>query len=536
MSEKIYAWLLRLYPSHFRRQYGAEALQLFRDRSRDERGLLPGFRLWFDLLADIAVSLPREYRRAEPAISTAPVHTDGLPGFRLLEGEAPRPGIVISALVLTLAGFAAASILISYGDSHTNPHFWESKGRAQRPDPSARASSAPSGSPSNALSSDQQSSQAAAQQQRSTASPATPDAGRLQSDGGAAQGNDAPAQAPQPVAGSERSKAGDSKAGALKAGAHAKGMITSADSALDAAERKRVVQGAVAQLDRYYNYPDVARKVGNALLAHEVRGDNDIAADGQTFAALINAQMLDASHDGQLRLVYSKSKLAPVKAEPSAAPFPELLAQYRKTLEAHNCFFEKVQILPHNVGYFKLNALPDPSVCGKKAADAMLSLNHTDAIIFDLRDNTGGYPAMVSLLAGYLFDKPTQLSSIYNRAENSMRDNWTPQPVPGNTLAKKPVFILTSGKTFSGAEQFSYDMQMLKRATIVGEPTSGRGHIPRARRIDDHFEIRVPDEQTINPVSKTGWDGPGVQPDVTVRASEALATAQKLAVVRLRRR
>jgi len=49
MSEKLYAWLLRLYPSRFREDYGEEALRLFRDRARDERGFFPRLRLWLDL-------------------------------------------------------------------------------------------------------------------------------------------------------------------------------------------------------------------------------------------------------------------------------------------------------------------------------------------------------------------------------------------------------------------------------------------------------------------------------------------------------
>jgi len=45
MSEKIYACLLRLFPSHFRETYGDEALQLFRDRAHDEKGFSPRVRL-----------------------------------------------------------------------------------------------------------------------------------------------------------------------------------------------------------------------------------------------------------------------------------------------------------------------------------------------------------------------------------------------------------------------------------------------------------------------------------------------------------
>jgi C-terminal processing protease CtpA/Prc len=203
-------------------------------------------------------------------------------------------------------------------------------------------------------------------------------------------------------------------------------------------------------------------------------------------------------------------------------------------LEQNHCFFEKVEMLPHNIGYLKLNSFPDPSICQPTAAAAMASLNHADAIIFDLRDNTGGYPKMVALIAGYLFDHPTHLNDMYSRADNSTVQSWT-SPVPESRLTDKPAYVLTSATTFSGAEEFSYDLKMLRRATLVGEATSGRGHIPIGRRIDDHFEIRVPDRRSINPISKTDWDGPGVVPDVNVKAADALETAKKLAASKLKK-
>ena len=121
MSEKIYGWLLRLYPSHFRQAHGEEALLLYRDRARDERGLVWRTRLWFDLLLDFAVSVPREYRRAEPALAGASAQRlDGLPGFRLLEEQPPRPGVLFSGAFLSLVGFAAISVLIVHGGSYGN--------------------------------------------------------------------------------------------------------------------------------------------------------------------------------------------------------------------------------------------------------------------------------------------------------------------------------------------------------------------------------------------------------------------------------
>jgi C-terminal processing protease CtpA/Prc len=159
----------------------------------------------------------------------------------------------------------------------------------------------------------------------------------------------------------------------------------------------------------------------------------------------------------------------------------------------------------------------------------MTSLNQANAIIFDLRDNEGGSPEMVAFVASYLFDHPTHLEDLYNRSEHSTLQSWTLSPVEGNQLANKPVFVLTSAETFSGGEEFAYDLKMLKRATVVGETTAGAAHMVRQRRIDGHFSIRVPDTRPINPISKTNWESTGVTPDVRVNASEALATAKRLA-------
>jgi len=81
MSEKIYAWLLRLYPPHFRENYGDEALQLLRDRARDETGFFRTLRLWLDLLTDLVISIPREYRSVRPSLGAAVQRVGGGPTF-----------------------------------------------------------------------------------------------------------------------------------------------------------------------------------------------------------------------------------------------------------------------------------------------------------------------------------------------------------------------------------------------------------------------------------------------------------------------
>jgi C-terminal processing protease CtpA/Prc len=132
---------------------------------------------------------------------------------------------------------------------------------------------------------------------------------------------------------------------------------------------------------------------------------------------------------------------------------------------------------------------------------------------------------MVAFIAAYLFDHPEYL---YNPRENTTEQSWTQSPVPGNRLADKPVYVLTSARTASGAEQFSYDLKMLKRATLVGETTRGSAHSGVFHRIDSHFGMGIPETKSINPFSKRDWEGTGVEPDVKVNAPDALARAKRL--------
>jgi len=265
-----------------------------------------------------------------------------------------------------------------------------------------------------------------------------------------------------------------------------------------------------------------------ALLAHEASGDYSRAEDGSSFAALLTTHLREASGDMHLEVVYSRNPLPQL----SNGPSPERMAAYRKAMEANNCTFETVRILPHNIGYLKLNSFPDPAMCAATAKAAMASLNQSDAIIFDLRENRGGYPAMVMLFAAYLFDHPEYMYS----PREMTSECWTHSPIPGNRLADKPVYILTSSRTFSGAEHFSYDLKMLKRATLVGEKTAGATDVGTFHRIDDHFGIGIREVQAINPYSEPDWAVTGVQPDVKVPAAEALAMAEKLAQTKLRTR
>jgi C-terminal processing protease CtpA/Prc len=243
---------------------------------------------------------------------------------------------------------------------------------------------------------------------------------------------------------------------------------------------------------------------------------------------MLTRQMRDAGQDVDLTMEYSR---APLPDHPPAQT-PEDLARYRNFLEQNKCFFQRVEILPHAIGYLKLDGFADLSVCRSTAVEAMASLNGAKAVIFDLRDNRGGDPAMVSLIAAYLFDHPEYW---YSPRSGPTPESWTQSPVPGNRLADKPVYLLTSASTWSAGEQFSYDLKMMKRAALVGETTRGGAHAGVWHRIDDHFGMGIPEVRVVNPYAKNDWEGTGVEPDVKVKAADALAVAGKLAESSLRR-
>jgi hypothetical protein len=309
--------------------------------------------------------------------------------------------------------------------------------------------------------------------------------------------------------------------------------LTAADMNLkiDAATRARVIDGAIVNLNEFYVFPETAKKMEDALRERQKKGEYDSAADGEAFAALLTKHLREVSHDRHLGVNFSPAVLP--KGEPGRNP--EADARMRTQLERTNCFFEKVERLSPNIGYLKFNAFPDPAICGPTATAAMNFLGHVDALIVDLRENGGGDPRMVAYLSSYLFGESTHLNDLYNRKEDKTTQYWTLPYVPGPSLAGKPVFLLTAARTFSGAEEFSYNLKNLKRATIVGETTGGGAHPVSGHRIDDHFMIGVPFARAVNPISHTNWEGTGVEPDVKVPAAEALEVARKMATEQTRR-
>jgi retinol-binding protein 3 len=303
------------------------------------------------------------------------------------------------------------------------------------------------------------------------------------------------------------------------------------DIQFDAATRQKAIDAVGTKVTEYYVYPDVAAKMIEALATHQKQGDYNSITDGNDFAEALTRDLRAVSHDQHLSVGYDPFIMPAQPNSPSGPTIAERAA-FRAMLEKQNCTFSKLEILEHNIGYVKFGAFPPPDICGPTVVAAMNFLAHTDALIFDLRDNHGGDPEMVDFVVSYLFPESTHINDLTNRHDNETHQFWTVPWVPGPRLGQ-PVYVLTSHSTFSGGEEFTFDLKTQKRATIVGETTGGGAHPVRGMPAGDHFSIGVPFGRPINPVTKGDWEGTGVEPDVKVTAADALATAEKLAVEKL---
>ncbi|WP_288381545.1 S41 family peptidase [uncultured Massilia sp.] len=305
-----------------------------------------------------------------------------------------------------------------------------------------------------------------------------------------------------------------------------------AQAGVDDATRKAVIAELGARVSEVYVFPDKASQVVERLNAREKSGAYRAARDLDAFAALLTADLRQPTKDKHLGVRYSAKPIPEDENRPE--PTPEMDRKFAEYLRSRNYGIRKVETLPGNIGYIDLREFSSVRFA-KPALTAMMTLvADTDALIVDLRNNGGGDPFAVAWMQSYLFDARTHLNDMYWRDGERTDGFWTEAEVPGKKFGgAKRVYVLTSKDTFSGAEEFSYNLQQLKRGTIVGETTGGGAHPGRVYRIHPHLSVFIPSGRAINPVSKTNWEGTGVAPDVKVKANDALRTAQRLALAEL---
>lgn len=303
---------------------------------------------------------------------------------------------------------------------------------------------------------------------------------------------------------------------------------------IESAERNAAVRQFAALLRARYVDPATGARYATALEQAAERGDYNNLTDANAFAARVTEDLRAVSPDKHLRISVGNIP-AQGRGTQATRLLPDLEARWAAP----------------GIAWLAINASPaDPAVAAK--AERLL-LAHADAraLVLDLRQNSGGAGVIMNTLFPYLFGKPTPLLLMDTRAEveadigapdegpslrrvaspkNVVRREHVALPHPSEKrLLDMPVYVLTSAKTASVAEAMTLALKRTRRATIVGETTSGAGHYGSFARVGERFVAFVPFGRTLDPDTGRGWEGVGVEPDISVPADQALEAALKLA-------
>jgi len=291
--------------------------------------------------------------------------------------------------------------------------------------------------------------------------------------------------------------------------------------------RDRFVGQVAKTVRELYVFEDKANAMADHLLTEQKAGTFDEIESISKLAARLTQELHSVHEDLHL---YIDPWLP--SADGSNASAENLHEDMLKTKHRTNYDFRKLEILLGNIGYMDLRMFCPVRISGDTAAAAMQFLAHSDALIFDLRDNGGGED-LVQFLQSYLFAKPTHMITQCHRSGRT-RQTWTHPFVPGPKFVDHPVYVLISRSTFSAGEDFAFTLQQQKRAVIVGEQTRGGAHPVEFYRFPElYLEIMIPEEFSQDPVSGDNWEDSGVMPDIAVPADEALQVAHAAALKKL---
>ena len=328
--------------------------------------------------------------------------------------------------------------------------------------------------------------------------------------------------------------------------------ITMPDDGSLAAEQmsgREIVTTAMSLLRANYVFPEVAEQAATAVEARLAAGEYD-DLDEATLTELVTSHLREVCEDKHLALRLGGGPGPGRRGPGPGGPGPDGRGRHpwtdrdgpkdhesrrlamRQMGRLDNFGIHRVERLDGNVGYLDVRRVPVPANAGPAISAAMELVAGTYALIIDLRRNGGGSPEGVVYWCSHLVDEqpPTHFNDIFRADTGETHQFWALPYVPGPRYLDRPVYVLTSGRTFSGGEDFAYTLQALGRAQVIGETTGGGAHPTRPFPISAAVHIAIPFARSINPVTGTNWQGTGVVPDVPVPQEQAYDVAYATAL------
>lgn len=317
---------------------------------------------------------------------------------------------------------------------------------------------------------------------------------------------------------------------------YAQETLSNPSKTITSKEAKLLIDSLTHALEQYYVFPDKAAIMISYIKDQWKQGAYKNIKDAELLAVQLNKDLQKAHQDGHMWLSYNPKLARELKVQRSPQETEEDEKERIAAQRENSFYFRRIEILPGNIGYIRFDGFAEHTEEAKPMITAAFQfLSGTNALIIDLRTNRGGYPEMVSLIESYFFAEKTRMNDIIDRIGDQTVNFYADPAQTGGLTLSKPVYVLTSKTTFSAAEDFSYGMQNVKRAVIVGDTTRGGAHPTRPFPIGQNFVAGIPFARSYNPYTKTNWEGTGVIPDVPVAADLSLQKAQEIILSELNR-
>jgi len=172
----------------------------------------------------------------------------------------------------------------------------------------------------------------------------------------------------------------------------------------------------------------------------------------------------------------------------------------------------ETKLIDGHIGYIALHAFSDASPDEFKAGLKSLLDQGADQIVFDLRNNGGGYILSAQKIASQFVSSGTIFTQESSGGEVK---TWNALDGGLATNPKIPVVVLVNGGSASASEIVSAALKELGRATLIGEPTYGKNTVQVWAPLQNGGGVRItisrwfpPNHDSVHP--------DGVQPDIAV--------------------
>jgi len=302
------------------------------------------------------------------------------------------------------------------------------------------------------------------------------------------------------------------------------------DLPLTAEKQKKIINSFADTLAKYYFFQDSVKMIVEKLdLAYKDGMFSNITNDS-LFAVSLTKFVRTVMPDNHLGVRYEKglqptspNRMEPRPRDNNTPENPAMANNRRNPIE--------FEILENNIGYLKIAMFDEQPMFFDEIDKVFKNLKETKALIIDLSNCRGGSPRGCNYVTSYLLQPNIKLTSIFHLINGNAVEieSYSLESVKSERYTDKPVFVLTGKMTFSAAENFCYDLQVLKRGIIIGVNTIGGANPGRAFPIGDSYSAFIPTGHSYNHITKTNWEGVGIIPDILTSENDALSKAISLA-------